>query len=93
MIEINKKLAIVAIILGIIVGIMGCNKDILDLTYKYNYCYIQLQDGTVIQGEVESWTDYSDGDQLQIRMNGKTYLVHSVNCTLIYDPSKEGEAE
>ena len=88
--EINKKLAIVAIIIGIVYGIVACNKDILDLTYKYNYCYIQLQDGTVLQGEVESWTDYDDG-QLQIRMNGKTYLVHSVNCTLIYDPSREKE--
>lgn len=89
--EINKKLAIVAIIIGIVYGIVACNKDILDLTYKYNYCYIQLQDGTVLQGEVESWTDYEDGDQLQIRMNGKTYLVHSINRTLIYDPSREKE--
>ena len=65
----------------------GCNKQIIDLNYKFNYAYIQLQDGTVIQGEVDSWTDYEDGDQLQIKMGGKTYLVHSMNCTLIYDPS------
>lgn len=93
--EINKKLAVIVIILGMVAGVASCvtscNKDLLDLTYKYNYCYIQLQDGTVIQGEVEGWTDYEDGDQLQIRMNGKTYLVHSVNCTLIYDPSREKE--
>lgn len=84
-----KKFLMAVVLLIVMIGCSACNKDILDLTYKYNYCYIQLQDGTVIQGVVESWTDYSDGDQLQIRMNGKTYLVHSINCTLIYDPSKE----
>lgn len=29
--EINKKLAIVAIIIGMVAGIAGCNKQLLDL--------------------------------------------------------------
>lgn len=62
----------------------ACNKQILDLTYEFNYAYVKLQDGTVIQGEVSSWRDYEDGDQLQITFeNGDTYLVHSCNATLI----------
>ena len=28
-------------------------------------------------------TDFEDGDQLQIRIDGKTYLVHSSNVVLI----------
>lgn len=83
----KKILCICALTIGMALSMCGCNKQIIDLNYKFNYAYIQLQDGTVIQGEVDSWTDYEDGDQLQIKMGGKTYLVHSMNCTLIYDPS------
>lgn len=87
--EINKKLAIVAIIIGMVAGIAGCNKQLVDLNYKFNYCYIYLQNGEVISGKVDSWTDFADGDQLQVKINGVTYLVHSSNCTLIYDPGRE----
>ena len=82
----KKILCVCALMVGMVVSMCGCNKQIIDLNYKFNYAYIQLQDGTVIQGEVDSWTNYEDGDQLQIKMGGKTYLVHSMNCTLIYDP-------
>ena len=39
--------------------------------------------GQVVEGKVSSWTDYEDGDQLQVKINGKTYLVHSSNVVLI----------
>lgn len=84
-----KKCILLVALIGLIALCGGCNKDIIDITYKYNYAYIYLQNGEIIQGEVEGWTDYEDGDQLQIRIDGKTYLVHSINCTLIYDPSLE----
>ena len=33
---------------------------------------------------VKSWTDYQDGDQIQVTADdGTTYLVHSSNITLI----------
>ena len=59
------------------------NKTIIDLTYAYDTAIIQLPNGEVVQGKVESWTDYADGDQLQIKVNGKVYLVHSANVALI----------
>lgn len=61
----------------------GCNYEIVDLQYNYDYAIIKLQDGTIIEGNVETWRDYEDGDQLQVRINGVTYLTHSYNCTLI----------
>ena len=60
------------------------NKNVFDFTYSYNYAYIKLQNGEVIEGSVSSWTDYEDGDQLQITIDGVTYLVHASNCTLVY---------
>ena len=74
-------LAIIAILS--ITLLSGCNKQIMDLTYSYEYAIIGLPNGEVVEGKVSSWTDFEDGDQLQIRIDGKTYLVHSCNVVLI----------
>lgn len=90
-----KKIFVIALIVSILYttgcNCSGCigNKDWFDFDNNtFNYATIQLQDGTVVQGKVESWTDY-DGEQLQVKIDGKTYLTSSYNCTLIYDPSIE----
>ena len=63
----------------------GCNKQMIDTTYKFDRAIINLQNGTSIEIEVQSWNDY-EGDQLQIKAkDGTVYLVHSSNCTLIND--------
>ncbi len=72
-------IATVAIIVSILTG---CNKTIIDTTYTFNYAIIQLPNGEVVEGKVETWTDY-DGEQLQIRINGVTYLCSSYNCVLM----------
>lgn len=65
-------------------GIAGCgNKQIFDTTYIYKTAVLSLPDGEVIKGTVQSWTDYEDGDQIQVKINGKQYLVHSSNIVLI----------
>ena len=74
-------LAIIAILS--ITLLSGCNKQLMDLTYSYEYAIIGLPNGEVVEGKVSSWTDYEDGDQLQVKINGKTYLVHSSNVVLI----------
>ena len=61
----------------------GCNKQIWDTTYKFDKAIVYLPDGTVVSGNVDSWTDYDDGDQIQVKINGVTYLVHSSNVVLI----------
>lgn len=74
-------LAIIAILSVSLLS--GCNKQLVDLTYSYEYAIIGLPNGETIEGKVTSWTDYEDGDQLQVRIDGKTYLVHSSNVVLI----------
>lgn len=79
----NKKaiLILTAIILSI--SIVGCNKSIFDLTYSFEYAIIIVGDGRVIEGEVTSWLDFEDGDQIQVTIDGITYLVHSSNITMM----------
>lgn len=49
---------------------------------------ISLPNGEVVDGKVQSWTDYEDGDQIQVKIGGVTYLVHSSQAALI--TGKEG---
>lgn len=75
---------LLAIILILSVALLsGCNKQMVDLTYSYEYAIIGLPNGETVEGRVSSWTDYEDGDQLQVKIDGKTYLVHSSNVVLI----------
>lgn len=59
----------------------GCNKDVIDLTYKYNYAYINVS-GEWLKYPIKSWTDY-EGEQLQIVLeDGTVMLISSINCYL-----------
>ena len=57
----------------------------VDLTYSYERAILSLPNGQIVEGKVTSWTDFEDGDQIQVRIDGKTYLVHSSNIVLISD--------
>lgn len=65
------------------VTLSGCNKQIIDLTYEYDRAIICLPNGEIVEGEVEGWTDYEDGDQIQVKIDGVIYLVHSSDIVLI----------
>ena len=82
-----KKIILACLVIGICVLIAtGCgayNKQIMDLTYHFDRGIISLPNGEVVEGTVDSWKDYEDGDQLQVKINGKTYLTHATNVVLI----------
>ena len=78
----KKLISILAAILTL-TALTGCNKQMVDLTYSYERAILSLPNGEVVEGKVSSWTDFEDGDQIQVRIAGKTYLVHSSNIVLI----------
>ena len=81
-----KKYIAIAVAAVLCIGVLllaGCNKQLVDMTYSYEYAIISLPNGEIVEGKVTSWTDFEDGDQLQIKIDGKTYLVHSSNVVLI----------
>ena len=80
-----KKLTALILALILLFLMAGCNKQMVDLTYSYERAILSLPNGEVIEGKVSSWTDFEDGDQIQVRIDGKTYLVHSSNIVLISD--------
>ena len=80
-----KKMLLWLLILVTLLSFTACNKQMVDLTYSYERAILSLPNGEVIEGKVSSWTDFEDGDQIQVRIDGKTYLVHSSNIVLISD--------
>ena len=78
-----KKIITILIMTAVLITMTGCNKQWIDTTYHFDRAILSLPDGTVIEGEVESWTDFNDGDQIQVKIDGVTYLVHSYDVVLI----------
>ena len=82
-----KKILIMLIMVLVFVMplalLTGCNKQIFDTTYSFDYAIISLPNGEVVEGKVDSWIDYEDGDQIQVKIKGTTYLVHSSDIALI----------
>lgn len=90
----DSKFGILFIIgIFIIFGVFGCatsggcnysGYDFVDNNYHFDYAYISMPDGSVIEGEVQSWSDAEDGEQLTVTLtNGDRYLCSSYNCVLV----------
>lgn len=72
------------ILVVIALAATGCgNYQVFDTTRTFNRAIIELPNGYVIDGEVESWRDYENSDQIQVKIKGTTYLVHSSDVALI----------
>lgn len=73
-----------AALVAIMMMLTSCgNRQLIDTTYTFKSAIVSLPDGSVLRGEVTSWKDYEDGDQIQVTIDGKTYLCHSFNVVLI----------
>lgn len=81
--KISSSFAIAIATILLVISLSGCNKQVVDLTYSYERAIISLPNGEIIDGKVQSWTDYEDGDQIQVKIDGVTYLVHSSQVVLI----------
>lgn len=78
-----RKFAITIATILLAMSLSGCNKQVVDLTYSYERAIISLPNGEIVDGKVQSWTDFEDGDQIQVKIDGVTYLVHSSQVALI----------
>lgn len=80
----KKRLAAILMAIVLTLCLMGCgNMDMVDTVYSYNYAYISLPNGECVEGKVESWRDYEDGDQLQIKIDGVIYLTDTTRAVLV----------
>ncbi len=59
------------------------NRQIIDTTWDYSYAVIRCPNGAIIEGPVQAWMDFENSDQIQVKINGIVYLVHSSNIVLM----------
>jgi len=79
-----KRIVLVVMLMAMCLGLCACgNYDAWDTVYTYDRAIVALANGSIVTGRVQNWRDYEDGDQIQVKIDGKTYLVHSTNVTLI----------
>ena len=80
--------AVIALLILIVVGIFvmfngGCNRQIVDIQYRFEKAMIKMPDGNTKTVSVKSWRDFQDGDQIQVTdKDGNTYLGHACNILL-----------
>lgn len=73
-----KKLILFSLFIFIITG---CNKQIFDFNYSFD-TIICNYNGDKFELNIEKWNDY-EGEQLQVRSNGKVYLLSANNCYMV----------
>ncbi len=76
----KKKIFSLGIILSVIL-LTGCNQDILDTNYTFDTVKCDYN-GDKFELKIDSWNDY-EGEQLQIKSDGKVYLLSANNCYMI----------
>lgn len=82
-----KKIIIVALIITLCLTLTACqigNRKIgIDTTQTFRWAIIQLGNGELIEGPVDSWRDFDESDVVQITIKGVTYLTHYANAILV----------
>lgn len=59
------------------------NKEVLNDVYKFNYAQVKLLDGSVVDGELETWSQRSENDTIRVTLKDrKSYLTHASNIIL-----------
>ena len=60
------------------------NKDIIGLTYTFEYAQVKLPDGTIIDGQVKEWAreDKTDSIRVTFKDGVGTYFTHARNVVL-----------
>jgi hypothetical protein len=77
------------LILTVILSIIGIYSMVkgnilwFDTVYQFDTAYIRMPDDTIIAGNVESWLDFDNSDQVQVTIDGATYLTHASNVVLV----------
>ena len=70
---------IIILIIGLFI-LTGCNKQVFDFDYTYKKAVCNY-DGDRFELKIDKWKDY-DGEQIQIKSNGETYLLSMNKCYL-----------
>ena len=74
-----KKIIFILMLAAALFVMTGCgNRAIIDTAFTFRHAAIYTPGGEIYtEGKVDNWKDFEDGDQIQVTINGNTYLTHS----------------
>lgn len=79
-----KRITLVLMLIVCTLLLASCgNMDYFGTVFTFHEAIISMPDGTLVRGKVQNWTDYQDGDQIQVKIDDVVYLVHSENIVLM----------
>lgn len=71
------------LIISVLFLLTGCNYQMIDTHYDFDKIKCDYN-GDKFELKVDKWKDY-EGEQLQVKSNGKTYLLSANNCYMVYE--------
>lgn len=81
-----KKIFAIVMFIIVCLCLTGCqigNRQIgFDTTQTFRWAIIQLGNGELIEGPVNSWRDFNESDVVQVTIQNITYLTHYSNVIL-----------
>lgn len=79
-----KRIALVLVLIVALISLCGCgNMALVDTTWKFDRAVINIANDQIVDGKVQSWTEFDDSDMIQVKIDGVVYLTHSSNVVLI----------
>lgn len=83
-----KKITLILILVTLAAALCGCysignNSRGWDTKYTFHEAYVSLPNGEVIHGNITSWRDFEDGDEVQVTIGNTTYLTHYSNVIMV----------
>lgn len=72
----------ILLVLLVTLALSGCGNNKLEITNTFDYAEIMMPDGRIVEGEVEAWSDCIYRDEIQVVIDGVTYMTHFSNVVL-----------
>ena len=76
-----KRIVLTILTIVLVFSLCACGNR--DIVRTFDRVIVKLADGSIVEGKCQDWRRYSNNGMVQVKVNDKIYLIHSVNCTLI----------
>ena len=84
-----KKLLCIILCAGcLILALSACNKQIIDFDCHFNYAYVRLPNGEMVEGRIKSWNDWSDSDMLQVTSTMILSIIPILRISYLYQSKR-----
>lgn len=81
-----KKILIALVAASLLISVLvSCNMTVIDTTWSFERAIVMLPNGVVVEGNVQSWTEFDSSDMIQVKIDDNVYFTHSTNVCLISD--------